>query len=264
MLAIVRRFQRLPLRREAAFAVAGIALAIHFATWIASLSFTSVAVATLLVTTTPLWTELYDVVRERRPPSLNYIISLVLAFAGVSALALAHTPTPPPIAGHALLGDALALIGSVAIGAYLLIVRDTSLSEGVVLGTRQIVARTYGWAALALVVGAAFAHEGPPALQNGAAWGGILAMAFISQLLGHTAFNAALRDFSPTVISMATLLEPVVAALLAAALFREALSVQAVIGGALVLAAVAVTLRNVRANGGDKDHVQTAGAEQEL
>jgi len=264
MLAIARRYQRLSLRREAAFAVAGIALAIHFATWIASLSFTSVAVATLLVTTTPLWTELYDIVRERRPPSFTYIISLILAFAGVSALALARTPTPPPVAGHALLGDALALIGSIAIGAYLLIVRDAARNDGVVLGTRQIVARTYGWAALALVLGAGFAHEGPPALGDGTAWGGILAMAFISQLLGHTAFNAALRDFSPTVISMATLLEPVVAALLAAALFREALSFQAIIGGALVLAAVAVTLRNVRANGSDGKRVRTVGAEQEL
>ena len=69
-------------------------------------------------------------------------------------------------------------------------------------------------------------------------------MALVSQGLGHTALNAALRDFTPSVIALATLLEPPIAALLAAALFREALSWQIAVGGVLILAAVGITLRN--------------------
>ncbi len=256
-LAIAGRFRKLSRKREVAFGLAGVALALHFGTWIASLAFTSVAASTLLVTTTPLWTELYDVIRERRPPSRAFLLSLGLAAAGVATLVTARASAPAPVPGHALLGDALALAGSLAIGAYLLLVRDAGAGAGdggdigghggnggaARLGTRQVIARTYTWAALALVLGAAAARQPPPAFSDGPAWGGIFAMAFVSQMLGHTALNAALHDFSPSTISLTTLLEPVFAALLAALLLGEALTPQAVAGGMLVLAAVAVTLR---------------------
>ncbi len=242
---IVRRLQAIPLRRELAFALAGALLALHFGTWISSLSYTSVAVSTLLVTTTPLWTECYDLVRERRGPSGAFSLSLLLAVAGVTALVFSRSAAPPPVPGFGAEGVALALAGSFSIGAYLLVVRDAAaLPGGELLPTGQIVARTYTWAAVALAVAAALGGQLPPALTNVPAWGGILAMALVSQLLGHTALNAALRDFSPSTIALTTLLEPVIAALLAAALFGETLGLQGFAGGALVLAAVAVALRS--------------------
>ena len=156
---------------------------------------------------------------------------------------LHHTATPAPVAGRGLVGDALALVGSIAIGAYLLIVRDAGVRHLRPLATQQIVARTYSWAALGLVIGAVAAHEPAPRPTAVDAWLGIIAMALVSQLLGHTALNAALRDFSPSTIALSTLLEPVIAGLLAAALFGEALGPTAIAGGALVLAAIAITLR---------------------
>jgi len=245
--ALARRVERLATRREVAFAVAGLALALHLAVWFASLRYTSVAIATLLVTTTPLWTELYDVAVRRRTPSRAFFLALASASGGVALIALRGTSTPAPVPGHAALGATLALVGSVAIGAYLLIVRDAGrTSEHVRLGTRQIVARTYGWATLALAAAAWFAHETPPPPDARTAWAGILAMALISQLLGHTLLNAALASFAPSTVALTTLLEPVVAALLAAALFREALAPTTVAGGLLVLLAVAVTLATSR------------------
>jgi len=253
LLAFARGLRRLPARRECAFAIAGIALAVHFATWIASLEFTSVAISTLLVTTTPIWTEAYGVVRERRSPSLPFALSLILGLGGVALVATQRSAGAPPIAGHALLGDALALAGSIAIGIYLLVVRDAGGTAGAgrtPLPTRAIVTRTYAWAALVLVVVAGVAHQAPPALSDASAWGGIIAMALISQLLGHTALNAALRDFSPSVVALSTLIEPVAAAALAALIFHEVLGPGTIAGGILVLAAVAITLganaRNVQ------------------
>jgi len=241
--ALVRRFVRLSARREVAFTLAGLALALHFAAWIGSLLYTSVAISTLLVTTTPLWTEIYDVVRERRPPSRAYLVALALGFGGVAAIVMGRAAPPAPVPGFALLGAGLALLGSVSIGAYLLLVRDAGReADGTRLGTRQIVARTYGWSALALAASATFAHQGPPAFADGVAWGGIIAMALVSQLLGHTALNAALRDFSPSTIALATLLEPVVAALLAAWLFGETVAPLAIAGGVAVLVAVGIVL----------------------
>jgi drug/metabolite transporter (DMT)-like permease len=225
--------------------LAGVALALHFAAWIASLDYTSVAVSTLLVTTTPLWTETYDIVRERRLPSPAFAISLVVGFGGVAIIALQRSAGAPPVRGHELFGDALALAGSFAIGAYLIIVRDAGAAANRSrLPTLRIVVRTYGWAALVLIAMAAFAQQPPPALTNVTAWGGILAMALVSQLLGHTAINAALRDFRPSVIALSTLAEPIVAAAFAAILFHESITPLTIVGGILVLSAVAITLRS--------------------
>jgi drug/metabolite transporter (DMT)-like permease len=238
---------RLSARREIAFALAGLALAIHFATWIGSLLYTSVAISTLLVTTTPLFTETYDAIAERRLPSRSYVVALCLALSGVALIAFQHA-TPAPIPRSAALGNGLALCGAIAIAAYLLVVRDAGMRplDAEPLATRQIVARTYGWAALVLAIFALLAHQGPPALGDATSWFGILAMALVSQLLGHTALNAALRSFSPSVVSLTTLLEPLIAAVLAALLFRESLSPQTILGGALVLAAVGLTLTTAR------------------
>jgi drug/metabolite transporter (DMT)-like permease len=237
------RLQRVSTSRERLFALAGIVLALHFATWIASLSYTSVAISTLLVTTTPLWTEAFDVIRERRAPAASFIAALLLAFAGVAFIANEHNGRPP-IAGHEFFGDALALAGSIAIGGYLLLVRDAATdASGARLRTSQIVLRTYGYAALALLVAAAFAHQGPPAPNDAIAWGGIIAMALVSQLLGHTALNASLASFTPSIVALSTLCEPLVAAILAAIAFHERIGPKTAIGGVLVLGAVAIVLR---------------------
>jgi drug/metabolite transporter (DMT)-like permease len=244
LLTFAGSLRRVSIAREIALAAAGLALALHFATWIASLSYTSVAISTLLVTTTPLWTEAFDVVRDHRAPSRSFVLALVLAFAGVALIASEHNGRPP-IRGHELFGDGLALIGSLAIGAYLLIVRDAAVdSDGKRMQTRALVTRTYAFAALALIVAAGFAHQGPPPPSNTIAWAGIVAMALVSQLLGHTALNASLASFTPSVVALSTLCEPVVAAALAAIAFHERIGPETALGGVLVLGAVALVLRD--------------------
>ncbi len=239
-LALVVARGRLATRREISLAVAGAALAFHFGLWLASLQYTSVAISTLLVTTTPVLTEAYDAIRLRRLPSGRLLAALLLAAAGLIPIVL-QRDTPAPIAGHNLLGVALALGGAIAIGVYLTIVaRASGKHDGT--PTIAIVARTYGWGALMLAVAAAFAHQYPPLLSDTSAWLGILGMALVSQLLGHTGLNAALRSFSPTIVSSTTLLEPVFAAILAANVLHESLSAAVIGGGVLVLAAVGIAL----------------------
>ncbi|MBV8726350.1 MAG: DMT family transporter [Candidatus Eremiobacteraeota bacterium] len=217
--------------------VAGIALAIHFATWIASLEYTTIAVSTLLVCTTPIWTSLYDavVLKRRLPPAVWF------AYCGGAVglwLVVGGAGSTPPITGHQVFGAGLALAGSLAIGAYFILVRTVRAA----LATTTIVTWTYSWAAIALTIGALVTRQPAPPLHATGAWLGILAMALISQLLGHTAMNASLRWFSPSAIAMATLLEPIFAALLAAAIFAERLTAQAISGGIILLGAIAVVL----------------------
>ena len=87
-------------------------------------------------------------------------------------------------------------------------------------------------------------HENPPPFANRSAWLGIIAMALISQLLGHTAMNVSLRWFTPTTVGFATLLEPVIAAMLAAVIFHEALAGTTLAGAVLLFVAIALAIRN--------------------
>ena len=244
-LAALRRVgaERPGLRREVALALAGLALAAHFAGWIASLLYAPVAISTLLVCTSPLWTGTFEALRTRRPPRVPFLFGFALAAAGLIAIVAQHA-APAPQPGHALLGEALALGGGVALAVYFLLVRTfgSTRARSRPLPTRAIVARTYAWAAVALLAASAFAHQTPPAVADWRAWGGILAMALVSQGLGHTAMNAALRDFSPNLVALTTLLEPPIAALLAVPVFGERLTPQMLAGGVVVLAGVALAL----------------------
>lgn len=220
---------------------AGVALALHFATWIGSLDYTNIAVSTLLVTTTPIWTAAYDAIVLRRGRTPATLYAFAAGAVGI-VMVVGFDRTAPPFAGHDLLGAGLALFGAVAIGAYFTLVREVRDR----LTTRTIVTHTYTWAAIGLLLAAIVAREPLPSPSAGAAWGGILAMALLSQLLGHTALNAALRWFSPSAIAFATLLEPVIAASLALAIFHEAIAPVAVVGGLVLLAAIGVVLREDR------------------
>ena len=219
------------------FVTAGVALAMHFAGWIWSLEYTSVAISTLLVSTTPIWTALYDAGVERKFLSARSWAAFAAGAVGL-VLVVGAGSTKPPVPGHAVLGGVLALVGALAIGAYFILIRKVRARYD----TRTIVTRTYAWAAVVLVLAAAVAHQTPPALSDGKAWGGILAMALISQLMGHTALNAALRWFSPSAVAFSSLLEPVVAAVLAFFIFGEGLAPAALAGGLLLLGAIGVFL----------------------
>lgn len=212
--------------------VAGFLLAVHFATWIASLRHASVAVATLLVCTTPLWTEAWTIATTRRARPL-VVASVVLGIAGVAVVAGApsHHETP--------LGIGLALAGAVAIAGYLLLVGGVARS----VDTLAVVSRTYPVAAVVLVAAALVVRDPLPSFADPAGWGGIAAMALVSQLLGHTALNAALRVFGATFVGTVTLIEPVVAGLLAALIFGERLAPATFGGGAIVLVAIALAVR---------------------
>lgn len=231
--------KRLPGGGELVLALAGAALAVHFAGWIASLEYTSVAIATLLVCTSPLFTGLADAIVHRRLPSRSFGLALLCGAAGLG-LAIDARAASVPVTGHAVLGAFLATLGGAAMAAYLMLVQRVRRD----VSTLGIIARTYSWAAVLIVPLALLAHESPPPLSATSAWLGILAMAFVSQLLGHTAINVALRWFTPTTVGFSTLFEPIVAAVLAAIVFREALGGTTLLGAVLLFAAIALAIRD--------------------
>ena len=239
--------RRIDARSERRLVVAGLLLALHFATWIASLKFASVAISTLLVCSVPVWTEAYTVLRRRR---VDGYAALSVAGALIGVAIVVGTPDR----ANTPLGIALALAGAVAFAAYLLVVRGVDPRHD----TLAITTRTYTYAALALGIAAAVSGPAGALPTDLRGWGGIIAMALISQLFGHTALNAAVRVLSATLVSTFTLLEPVIAGVLAAWLFGEHLGPQTAIGAVVILVAIGIALR-----GEARDELQSEGERSE-
>lgn len=236
-----RRYRRFHGPTERRLLLAGVALAVHFGTWIASLQFASVAVSTLLVCSTPVFTEAWTSARTRtwRPLAAG---SIALAAAGVAIVAGVPSRTETP------LGIALALCGAAAMAVYLLLVRASDVRYT----TLAVVGRTYPVAAIALAIAATVAHDGFPGAQASGAWAGIFALALLSQLFGHTALNAAVRVLSATFVATTTLLEPLIAAIAAAFVFGERPAPFTAAGGIVILVAISLAIRAEAPAGGKR------------
>jgi drug/metabolite transporter (DMT)-like permease len=242
----LRALARTPLRAETLWPslLAGVLLGLHFATWITSLSYTTVAASVTLVATIPLWVALFSWLFLGRAPTLTVLFGVLVAVAGGAVIAFGD------IAGTArtaeasapLLGNALALIGAVSAAGYLLLGR-TAQARG--LGLQAYVGVAYAVAAVVLVPWPLL--FGMPYLAYGVeAFVWIALLALVPQLVGHTGINYAMKHLDPTRVATATLLEPVGAGVLAAWLFTEIPGPLTLVGAALVLLGVLMTTRGGR------------------
>lgn len=214
-------------------AVAGLFLGVHFATWIASLSLTTVASSVVLVTTTPLWVGLGSLLVLREPPSRNLWLGLALALGG-SLLVTFSDRTPAGDAPDPLLGDALALAGAWAASVYFLTGRKAQQS----VDTHAYVTLVYSVAAVVLLAMALVA--GTPLFGYSTRdWVLLALLALVPQGVGHTLLNRSLRHFPAGVVAVALLGEPVGAIALAWLALGEAVGLPQAIGAALILAGVA-------------------------
>jgi drug/metabolite transporter (DMT)-like permease len=230
---------RLAVRDVGLAVVAGAFLAIHFATWIASLAFTSVAASTVLVTTNPIWIAAASWVLFRERPGAGLVLGIVLALAGSVAIFAAGATRP--VGAHPELGNSLALVGSIMVSGYLLIGRSLR---------RRLALLAYIWlvyTAAAIVLLAAVLATGGPMLGFGTtAYALLLALAVGPQLGGHTAFNWALRYLSPAFIAIAILGEPIGAAILAFLILGERVAPLELAGFVLLLLGIYRAARSER------------------
>jgi drug/metabolite transporter (DMT)-like permease len=214
--------------------LAGVLLAAHFATWIPSLSYTSVASSVALVSTTPVWAAL--VLRRRGVPVAPAAWrGIVVALAGVVVLTGVDVTVTP----RALAGDLLALAGGVFAALYLVAGADVRQH----LSTAAYTTVCYAVAAVVTVVVCLVGRQalvGYPADS----WLAIAGMAVGPQLLGHTVLNRVVRTIDPTAVSVAILGEILGAALLAWLFFDEVPPASAVPAGVLVAAGVVMVIRS--------------------
>ena len=217
-------------RREWGSAViSGLLLALHFATWIASFAYTSVAASVVLVSTSPLFVGLASYVLLRERLSRGMVTAFIVTIAGSLLIGLGDLGEGT----NQLWGDALALVGAMAGAGYFFIGRRLRAR----LSLLVYVFPVYGTAALVLM--ALLLLSGLPVVPHRPqTWLWLLLMALGPQLLGHSSLNWALRYLSATYVTLATLVEPIGSTLLAWWLLGEKPSLWAVGGGALILAGI--------------------------
>jgi len=200
--------------------LSGFLLAVHFATWITSLEFTTVTSSVVLVTTTPIWVAIFSPFTIKESISKEVTIGLALALAGTIVIAVGdacmHNAvfSCPPLAqfvkGQAFIGDMLALVGAWCAAGYVLIGRGIRSRLSLV----PYVFVVYGIAAIFLV--------SLMFMSGNQVWGfspatfmWLVLLALIPQLIGHSTINWALGLLPAAYVAVTLLGEPVGSSILA-------------------------------------------------
>jgi drug/metabolite transporter (DMT)-like permease len=229
--------------------LSGIFLALHFATWITSLQYTTVASSVVLVSTIPLWVALLSPLTIKEPIRRAVLTGLILALIGGAVVGISDSCSIstgrlicPSLGdfmhGQAFLGDILALCGAIAGAGYLLIGRKLRSKMSLI----SYISLVYGMAAVVLVIIMLSARENPfgysPQIYL---W--LVLLAIIPQLMGHSTFNWALGYLSAAYVSITLLGEPIGSTILAYFILNEKPSLIKLLGGGLILVGIYLASR---------------------
>jgi drug/metabolite transporter (DMT)-like permease len=209
----------------------GVVLAVHFATWITSLSLTSVSSSVIFVHVDPIFVALVSHFVLSEKVDRRVVLGIVVAFVGASIIAFSDLGA----SGGNLIGDALSLVGGVALGIYILAGRR--LRQRLDLTTYV----TPVYAVSAVVLGVGSVAVGTPLTgYDPSVILMFVIIALVPMIFGHTLYNWALKWISAPVVSISLLGEPVGASLLAFLILGESPNPLALVGGAVTLAGILV------------------------
>ena len=197
--------------------------------WHLSILATTVANATFLATTAPVWVALGAWLVLGEVIGARIVAGLVLCLIGGGALVGQSYGFAP----GRLMGDLFGVITSVFFGCYMLAIRAARARVGA--GTLAFLS-TAITAACLFVIAIALEPFLLPRSINGAA--ALLALALVSQVGGQGLLAVALGTLPATFSSLVIFLEAIAAAALAWLILGEALGPIQLLGGLLILAGI--------------------------
>ncbi len=227
----------------------GVFLGAHFAAWITSLEFTSVASSVVIVTTAPLWVAILSPVLLKEKITRWVVAGLLISLVGSFIVGLSSacqiaegqltcsavfSGTP----GKMIIGNLLALLGAFMSAGYLLVGRK--IRNSLSLGSYTF--SVYSIAALFLLLLVIVFRE-PVTGFSTSTYLFIIALALIPQIVGHSSFNWALKYLPAAMVSIALLGEPIGTIILSFLLLKESPTVFEVVGGILILLGILVASR---------------------
>lgn len=228
----------------------GFFLACHFAAWITSLEHTTVASSVVLVTTTPLWVALLSPLVLHEKPGSSVWLGLIMAMVGSIWIGLQGNCAFEGMSISCLMGDSiqkrdylvgnlLALSGALFASGYMLVGRYFRPR----ISLLPYITIVYGVAAVCLLGFVGIAHQRlwP---YSGQALIILVALAIGPQILGHSAFNWALRFLPASFVTLGLLGEPVGTMILASLFLAELPTWGEIVGGGIILAGIYLASRS--------------------
>lgn len=223
---------------------AGLFLALHFATWITSLEYTSLASSVILVSTAPLWVTIFSPIFLGERMRASALIGLTLAVAGGSIIGLGDYCTwtgtircepadQLPQDSFAVWGNFLALAGAWTLSGYLIIGRKLRSNIPLVpyifgvYGTAAMILTLLVWMSGVSIMDITLAGLG---------WSFLVAL--VPQLIGHSLYNYTLKYLPASLVAVTTLGEPIGATILAFIIFKEDPGLATLLGGAFIMSGI--------------------------
>lgn len=206
----------------------GTFLALHFAFWIASLKFTTVASSLFVLSIYPFLASFLSwlLLGERVPP--NFFLGAFLTILGIGVIFSADL--------HSVSftkGNLLSFLGAIALAAYFVSGRFIRRRMEIL----DYLFIVYGWASVLLVT-ASFAQGLRFTGYSAKTYVYLFLLAAVPQGLGHSSFNWALRYVKTGLVSLTTLVEPIGASLLAWVILGEKIPPFKLVGIALVASGI--------------------------
>ena len=247
-------------------ALSGLALALHFGSWVASLKYTTLTHSLLFVTAHPLIVVAgmfflgFMAIGVRKPTSRE-LAGAMIGFCG-AALTLFDEGTTQGDQTVTILGDSLALLGALTVVGYIVCGRILRTWMPIFLYAFPVTLL-----GAVLLLPASFLVEDDFAIHGVFGWVQseffywFLALALIAGLLGHTGLNTCLKYLSPLVISACVTLEPVIGSFIGYVLFDTDLPGRWTwIGGAVLMVGLMLIVTAMPSEGDTKD--ETASVHQ--
>lgn len=215
------------------FLLSGLFLSLHFAFWIASLKFTSIASSVVLVTLHPIFVGLGARLFLKEPLGAPLILGILLSVLGGGLIGYGDFL----LTREALMGDGLALLGAIAASGYFLVGRKMRSQQDLL----TYIFPVYFTSGLSLIFLSLLFQKSFFGYQaNAYLW--MILLALVPQLIGHTTLNWALKYLPASMVAVAILGEPVGSTILAYLILGERLTVLKVLGGVSILSGILTAL----------------------
>jgi drug/metabolite transporter (DMT)-like permease len=213
--------------------LSGTFLGAHFASWIASLKFTSVASSVVLVSTHPIFVGIGSWIMLREPLGVRLIAGIAFTVFGSALISFGDMS----FSREAFIGDGLALIGAVAASGYFMVGRKMRKGQDLL----SYIFPVYSTAGLVLIVLASL-FQVPFFGYSSSTYLLFFLLALIPQLIGHTTFNWALKYLPASMVAITVLGEPIGSAVLAYLILGEGLTPWKIAGGISIFVGILVVL----------------------
>tara|TARA_B100000427_G_scaffold329089_1_gene344037 strand:+ start:8579 stop:9463 length:885 start_codon:yes stop_codon:yes gene_type:complete len=213
--------------------LAGIFLGAHFILFFKAVELTSVAEATLLGTTAPIFTELYNIFYKKKKVVRAVLFGLFLAFLGGGFLISQSTQGE-----GSLFGNLCAILCSLAMALVLIVGKEVRKSFSVLDYTRWL----FFYASFAVLF-VSFLAEVSVFSFSWEEFRWFLFLAAVPTVIGHNIFYYLIKSLSTTTVAAVPLGEPVVSSVGAFFLFGEPITLAVALGGSITLFGVFLVVR---------------------